>query len=183
MASLRPGASSTIQQARLHLSTIFLIETLVFVALAMVGGFVNIAAIGCFLFMDATSCHLMQTVWAPLIWAGTCGLLAACAMATCVITGLILCVRPAVFNMRTSAPFIQHWPRRAGLTQVWAGLGIMIAAAYLALHPPDFTSRTPPDLGSLLGRMYIVCAVIYGPTFGLGLLEYLVRRFARRRAP
>ena len=183
MASCRPGEPGAIQPSRLHLNTIFLIETLVSVALAMVGCFVNIAAIGCVLFMDATSCHLMQTVWAPLIWAGTCGLLAACWMATGVITGLILCVHPTFFNTRTSALYIQHWPRRSGLTLVWAGLGIMIISVFLALHPPDFTSTTPPDERSILIRMYIAFAVIFGPSFGLGVLEYLVRRFARRRAP
>lgn len=169
MTGSRPEERSAVQQSRLRLSTIFLIEAIVFVALTMIGAFVNIAATACTLFMDATSCHLMQTMWAPLIWAGTFGLLAACAIATCVITGLILCVRPASFNTQSSALYIQHWPRQSGLTLVWAGLGIMIFSIFLALHPPDFTSTTPLDLGSILGRMYVACAVIYGPLFVLGV--------------
>ncbi len=145
-------------------------------------GFVYIAATVCVLFMDAGTCHLTQTVWAPLIWAVACGLLAACWMATGVITGLILCVRPAVFNTQSSVLYIQHWPRRAGLTLVWAGLGIMMISAFVGLQPPDFTSTAPPDERSITGRVYLAFFIIFGPLFGLGVLESLVRRFARRRA-
>lgn len=172
----RPREPTVICHAR-RPSTILGVTALVFAFLAIVMLFVWAYSTVCFLSTDLATCHLTQTVWTPLTWSITCGLIAAFGMAAGVISGLILCVRPALLMTSSSALFIQHWPRPAGLALLWAGLVITISSALLAFHQSELAALL--QLGSGWG-IPAVFVVLGGPMFGLMVLEFLVRRLRHR---
>lgn len=166
-----------IRRSRLPLGDIFNWVTIVLGILTVVMLFVWAYSTACFLSASLETCDSTRTVWTPLTWSITCGLGAAIGMVGFLIPGLIRFVHPALLTTGSSAQFIQHWPRMAGLTFLWTGLAITTSGVFLAFHPQVFTAWSLPVNGWGIIALFVV---IFGPMYGLMVIEFLARRVWRR---